>query len=316
MKHFLIFGGAFLLILILAVGTVRFLSGPEDTWLCQNGAWVKHGVPANLPTGICLSKETGGVVQTSTTTAPNLPTADNVAAEITISSPASNGIVSSPLSIAGEARGNWYFEAVFPIKLIGENGQVIAQGQATAQADWMSPDFVPFKAELKFDPGTSTIGMLVFANDNPSGLPQNEKQFGVPIRFSNVQKIPVKIYFGNTQLDSGSTDCSLVYPVERLITKTPAVARTALEQLLSGTNSAEKIQGYFSSINPGVSINSITIENGTAKVDFDAEMQKQLGGSCRVTGIRSQITQTLEQFPTVKEVIISVDGNVEEALQP
>jgi len=25
---------------------VRFLSGPEDTWLCQAGQWVKHGSPS------------------------------------------------------------------------------------------------------------------------------------------------------------------------------------------------------------------------------------------------------------------------------
>jgi spore germination protein GerM len=45
-------------------------------------------------------------------------------------------------------------------------------------------------------------------------------------------------------------------------------------------------------------------------------MDYQMGGSCRVTAIRAQITQTLEQFSTIKNVIISVNGSVDEALQP
>jgi hypothetical protein len=32
---------------------IRFLSG-EDDWICQNGAWVKHGMPrAPAPTTPC-----------------------------------------------------------------------------------------------------------------------------------------------------------------------------------------------------------------------------------------------------------------------
>ena len=315
MKHFLIFGGAFLLIVVLAVLSVRILSG-EDAWLCQNGEWIKHGAPINSPIGLCLKNQTEVGAQVDTTATANNQIADDVAKEIKIDSPVSNQIVSSPLAITGEARGNWYFEASFPIKLIGEDGQVIAQGPATAQTDWMTADFVPFKAELNFAAGSSTIGMLVFSNDNPSGLPQNEKQFGVPVRFSSAEQAPVKIYFGNIDLNKGATDCSLVFPVERLITKTPAMARAALEQLLSGTTAAEKTQGYFTSINSAVKINSLTIANGTAKVDFDSQIEHQLGGSCRVSAIRAQITQTLEQFSTVKKVIISVNGNVDEALQP
>ncbi|HXK32321.1 MAG TPA: hypothetical protein VJ378_02535, partial [Candidatus Paceibacterota bacterium] len=36
-----------------------------------------------------------------------------------------NQIISSPLSIKGEARGNWFFEASFPIRLYDGNNQEI-----------------------------------------------------------------------------------------------------------------------------------------------------------------------------------------------
>lgn len=51
-KHFLIFFGVVILILFL----FRFLS-PEDSWVCQNGEWIKHGSPTvEQPTTKCETK--------------------------------------------------------------------------------------------------------------------------------------------------------------------------------------------------------------------------------------------------------------------
>jgi spore germination protein GerM len=60
----------------------------------------------------------------------------------------------------------------------------------------------------------------------------------------------------------------------------------------------------------------LTIEDGVAKVDFNEQLEYEVSGSCRVSAIRAQITETLKQFPTVKEVIISIDGRTEDILQP
>jgi len=127
--------------------------------------------------------------------------------------------------------------------------------------------------------------------------------------------LKVKVYFNNNKLDP-EFSCNKVFPVEREITKTQAVARAALEELLKGSSEKEKVEGFFTSINPGVKIQSLVIENGTAKVDFDEQLEFQVGGSCRVAAIRAQITQTLKQFPTVNSVIISIDGRTEDILQP
>lgn len=44
---------AVILVIIVVLG-VRFFSGDEDTWLCQDGGWVKHGNPsAAKPTSVC-----------------------------------------------------------------------------------------------------------------------------------------------------------------------------------------------------------------------------------------------------------------------
>lgn len=111
-------------------------------------------------------------------------------------------------------------------------------------------------------------------------------------------------------------DCSKTIVIERQVPKTTAVARAALEALLRGAAEEEINQGFVSTINPGVRIQKLTIEEGVAKVDFDEQLEFQLGGSCRVAAIRAQITDTLKQFPTVSSVIISINGRTEDILQP
>ncbi|MFA6424011.1 MAG: GerMN domain-containing protein [Candidatus Magasanikbacteria bacterium] len=131
-----------------------------------------------------------------------------------------------------------------------------------------------------------------------------------------VQYQTVKVFFNNIIFDPGLMDCASVYPVNRAIKPTLAVGRAALEELFRGLVAGESELGYLTNLNTGVKIQKLTIENGIAKVDFSEELQSGVGGSCKVTAIRSQITQTLKQFPTVREVIISIDGNIEDILQP
>src|SRR3989339_636030 len=69
---------------------------------------------------------------------------------IRLDSPVPNEEISSPLVITGEARGTWFFEASFPVVLTGQNGLIIAEGFATAESEWMTEDFVRFRAELEF----------------------------------------------------------------------------------------------------------------------------------------------------------------------
>ncbi|MBS3753933.1 MAG: GerMN domain-containing protein, partial [Anaerolineales bacterium] len=65
-----------------------------------------------------------------------------------------------------------------------------------------------------------------------------------------------------------------------------------------------------------VELLGLTIDGGTATVNFSQEMKAYGGGSARVQTIREQITRTLTQFPSVDEVIIAVAGETEGVLQP
>jgi hypothetical protein len=103
---------------------------------------------------------------------------------IQIITPRPNDLIKSPVTIEGEARGTWYFEASFPIKIFDANGKQLGMIPAQAQTDWMTTKFVPFKAVLQFETSTTKKGTLVLEKDNPSGLSQNADQLTIPIYFS------------------------------------------------------------------------------------------------------------------------------------
>lgn len=283
-------------LLIIAALGVRFFIGPEDAWICQGGSWVKHGNPsAAMPTTACGEQKQ-----------PD---------EVIVVRPQPNQLINSPLAVEGRARGTWFFEASFPIELIDNQGKILGQSYVQAQSDWMTENFVAFKGEINYQAVATTTGKLVLKNDNPSGLPQYDKRIEMPVLISPSQTITVKAFFSNNNLDP-EISCNKVFPAERFVPKTLAPAKAALEELLKGPSEKESGQGFYTSINSGVKIQELTIVNGTAKVDFDETMEKGMGGSCRVSAIRAQITETLKQFSTVKEVVISVNGRTEDILQP
>lgn len=103
--------------------------------------------------------------------------------DIFLSSPLPNTTITSPLIVEGEARGTWYFEASFPVRLLDANGNEIAVTPAQAQGDWMTEDLVPYTALLEFSQPSTPTGTLVLQKDNPSGMPENDKSLSIPVSF-------------------------------------------------------------------------------------------------------------------------------------
>lgn len=233
--------------------------------------------------------------------------------EIIITEPQENDLVTSPVTIRGQAKGSWFFEAVFPIQIVDGSDNQIGFGTARAADDWQTDEFVDFTAQITFDNKESKTGYLVLHNDNPSGLEKFAKEYRIPVRFSSAEKSEVKIYLG--KIYGQQSDCGTVYSVNRTIDKTTAIATATINQLITGPTSEEKEKGYTTGINSLTQLNSLNIENGVARADFSKELN-DVAGSCTVQMIRAQIENTLKQFTTIEEVIISVDGKTEGILQP
>jgi hypothetical protein len=103
---------------------------------------------------------------------------------LVIYEPNQTEVISSPVTIMGHVTGGgWFFEATFPVKIIDADGTILGQGPAQARGEWTSTGTVPFAATIPFTAPHSATGMIVFSKDNPSGLPQNNESFSVPVRF-------------------------------------------------------------------------------------------------------------------------------------
>jgi hypothetical protein len=92
--------------------------------------------------------------------------------------------VSNPLVLSGRARGYWYFEASFPVRLVDQSGAVLTEVPAQAIGDWMTEDFVPFSVTLSYPTQPSgSQGFLILRNDNPSGEPERDRSVTLPVIF-------------------------------------------------------------------------------------------------------------------------------------
>ncbi|MFH0804292.1 MAG: GerMN domain-containing protein [Candidatus Zambryskibacteria bacterium] len=125
----------------------------------------------------------------------------------------------------------------------------------------------------------------------------------------------VNVYFGNKNMGSPE-DCSKVFPVSRTILNAETFGPGALEALLKGVSVKEKESGYFTSLNDNILLQRFEIKNGVAYVDFNSRFNEGMGGSCRVTAIKSQIENTLSNLPDIDTVVISVNGQTEGILEP
>ena len=166
---------------------------------------------------------------------------------IQVTAPSSNAVVASPLTIEGQARGTWYFEASFPIRLLDANGKELGVAIAQAQGEWMTEAFVPFKTQLIFSSPTTETGTLVFQKDNPSGLPEYEDELRIPVQFSSDQQ-SVILYYYNPEKDKdaqGNILCSYqgLVAVERSIPQTGTPIQDTIRLLLMGNLTPQEKAG-------------------------------------------------------------------------
>ena len=159
----------FLIILIIFAG-LRLMTA-EDTWLCDDGAWVKHGNPSTeAPTAPCEKSDSSDFLAYND--------------KIRLDHFTENQEIESPLLVTGAARGSWFFEGSFPVVLVNWDGLIIADGIAQAEGEWMTEDYVSFSVTLTFEkPSYKNNGALILRKDNPSGLPQNDDAFEIPVLF-------------------------------------------------------------------------------------------------------------------------------------
>jgi spore germination protein GerM len=196
-----------------------------------------------------------------------------------------------------------------------EEGEWVKQGEPTNpipdEECTISGDSLNLDDQSSNGLENDTTELLEVVDENDTTPTTDET---INIQSTSNQTMEVTIFFSNSIFNPLSDNCEWMFPVKRTVPKTQASARATLNELIKGTNSKESKSGYHTSISPHTKIQSLIIENGIAKVDFSKDLNSS--GSCRVLAIRSQILESLLQFPSINNVVISIDGETETILQP
>lgn len=260
---------------------------------------------------------------------------------ITINNPRPNQEIESPLNIEGLAKPEWFANGFFNVNLVDAEGTIVKTVKAYKNGAKDKDGFNKYKISLKYDLPTTLTGSLVLEKNNTTKDPANDNKLTVPVKFKQPApvetpaaevvtpttpetpkvetpvattpdtKVKVSVFFNNKD-----NECEKVVAVEREITKVIGIGEASLNELLKGPTEAEKTAGYTTSINDGTVIKSIKKVGDTVTVDFNAKLGEAVAGSCKVGSIAEQIKKTLTQFPTIKNVVISIEGVSEGILQP
>lgn len=306
--------GCVVLALVLAIGITYYERdlGPVSSFSeCERAGYPVTGSPrtCTLPDGTRFTEALSGELS-----------ADVVAAIerkrdlIVLEKPQPLDTVTSPLVIRGKARGPWYFEASFPVRIEDANGTPVASHYAEATDEWMTERFVSFTGTLTFLPPTTPTGMLILERSNPSGLPEHDDELRIPVRFNTeqtadtrTQTIDLYYYDPARDLDAdGNVLCSAqgLVKVERSIPHSDTPIQDTVRLLLSGTLTREEAaQGISTEFPlPGLELTGASVRDGVLTLSFNDPNSRTTGGACRTGVLWAQIERTAQQFDIVREV--------------
>ncbi len=103
--------------------------------------------------------------------------------DIVVDLPFPGAVTGKEFSVIGKARGYWFFEASFPVFVYDAAGNQLAVGLAAPEppdSEWMTTEFVDFKADLVIPQSYIGPATLVLKKDNPSGEPEHDGSVAFP----------------------------------------------------------------------------------------------------------------------------------------
>ena len=123
----------------------------------------------------------------------------------------------------------------------------------------------------------------------------------------------VKVFFHNEKFNPNQEDCRKVFPIMRMIPRTKAPARAALEELFKGTTDEERKKEFWSFPAEDTKdiISGLSVKGGVAYLNFKKTVFEKLGNTTSSCGggFYSSIEATLLQFPSIKKVVYAVEGD-------
>ncbi len=88
------------------------------------------------------------------------------------------------MDAVGVIKGGYFFEGNIVVNILDKDKKLLRAGHGEATTDWMTSGPVSFKATIDASglPGAyGGPGYIEIRNDNPSGLPENDKSILIPV---------------------------------------------------------------------------------------------------------------------------------------
>lgn len=151
-------------------------------------------------------------------------------------------------------------------------------------------------------------GLFYFMLRYTEEPPQNRQEQEGPMDNENgaeEAEMAIQLYYYNPALDQGPggaqcTRAGLV-AVERTISRTITPLKASIELLLEGELTPQEVAQGITTEFPlsGVTLESVSIEDGVATLVFNDPESRTSGGACRAGVLWFQIEETAKQFPSV-----------------
>lgn len=207
----------------------------------------------------------------------------------------------NPLIVKGRART---FENSVSLRLRDARGALLMERYVTSVGEMGQHN--PFEAQLWVvrDPGDHvTVEAFEYSAKDGSVRSLTKKTSDY-----RVERTQVTLMFP-------AGDCDRLAAFKREVPKSKALARLLVEALLAGPTASEKAAGATPAFPDRSEVRSVILREGVLTVDFNERLQN-VGGACASRAIRTAVTQTLQQLPTVKRIVITAGGSEALALQP
>ena len=291
------------------------LCGGVKGWLCPASETCQDYEPrAGAPGAIGVCRKTAVAVpptESVTTTLRVVPVGMTCDQSVTLCLNKTYQTIelANPLIVTGTVFG----ATAVAWRLESSSGEGLAAGtiptEALDGAGWKSFSLRAFLSASPAEKGAGVFRIIATSSQDLTKRVALQQ----PISWDKMPLQSQRIYLAST---ASSMDCSQVVPVTVSFPKTVFPVEATLRRLLD-VSPSDTAADATTTIPFGTQLRSIVVAKGVATVVLSKELESYGGGSCRVAAIRSQIEQTLLQFSSIKEVIISAEGKTPEtSLQP
>lgn len=230
---------------------------------------------------------------------------------ITIISPLGNQAVTSPVEISGRVR---VFEGFVLFRVRDSQNNIIAD--SSIETGVGAPEWGAYSINLTYPQPSTPSGFIeVYTQSAKDGSGQD--LIRLPVQFADFKNLIVNLFYSNINEDPELLNCDVVFPVAREIPFSDNILGGVLGVLFNGLTETEIGQGFVNNLpQEGIQLLNMSLTTTTLTLDFNNVLGEGVSGVCRATAIRAQLTQTMSQFDIIDDVIISIEGETEDILQP